>query len=80
MKKLVTALVIVAAIGESAFAQTQQTTISPQAMAAQAYAPQHMGYRTGDPNLVVVNGQIIGRDPDARIRTQLLRDPKPDAP
>jgi hypothetical protein len=27
-----------------------------------------------DPSNVVVNGQIVGADPDAQIRTQLLRE------
>jgi hypothetical protein len=28
----------------------------------------------------VVNGQIVGRDPDPNVRLMLRRDPKADAP
>jgi hypothetical protein len=28
---------------------------------------------------VVVNGQIVGRDPDPNVRLMLIRDPKADA-
>jgi hypothetical protein len=29
---------------------------------------------------VVINGQIVGRDPDPNVRLMLRRDPKADAP
>jgi len=79
MKMFVTTFAVAAAIGAPALAKSHQT-ISSQVAAAQAYVPSDQNERMYDPSLVVVNGQIVGRDPDPNVRTQLMRDPKPDAP
>jgi hypothetical protein len=66
-------------VASPAFAQKRHA-ISPEAAAAQAYAPSDPGALTVDPYTVVVNGQIVGRDPDPNVRLMLRRDPKADAP
>jgi hypothetical protein len=75
MKKLImTAVALVALAASPAFAKTYHT----QALNAQAsdessaYEP---GYIAASPNAVVVDGKVIGADPDANIRFQLERDP-----
>ena len=76
MKKLVIAFVMATLVASPAFAKKRQA-ISPEAAAAQAYAPSDA---SADPYTVVVNGQIVGRDPDPNVRLMLRRDPKADAP
>jgi hypothetical protein len=79
MKKLMTAFVLATLVATPAFAAKKHPAISPEAAAAQAYAPSDSGYLTVDRNTVVVNGHIVGRDPDSNVRLMLLRDPWPDA-
>ena len=74
MKKLVTAFALTTLAATPAVAK-QHRTISPQAAAAQASVP----YDTTDPYVVIVNGQVVGRDPDANVRLMLRRDPRPDS-
>jgi hypothetical protein len=75
MKKLMTALVI-ASLSSAALAKPVH--VSPQAAAAQASVPplnsQGDYMRVADPTLVVVDGNIIGRDPSPDIRANLRRD------
>jgi uncharacterized protein (UPF0333 family) len=78
MKKLVIAFVMATFVASPAFSQKRHA-ISPEAAAAQAYAPSDPGALTVDPYTVVVNGQIVGRDPDPNVRLMLRRDPKADA-
>jgi hypothetical protein len=78
MKKLLFAFVMAMLVASPALAQKRHA-ISPEAAAAQAYAPSDPGALTVDPYTVVVNGQIIGRDPDPNVRLMLRRDPKADA-
>ena len=78
MKKLLIAFVMVTFVASPAFAQKRHA-ISPEAAAAQAYAPSDADALTVDPYTVVVNGQIVGRDPDLNVRQILKRDPWPDA-
>ena len=61
-----------------AFAQKRHA-ISPQVAAAQAYAPSDSDISTVDSYTVIVNGQIVGRDPDPNVRLKLRRDLKADA-
>jgi len=51
----------------------------PEVAAAQAYAPSDLSPATADRYTVIVNGQIVGRDPDADVRLMLTRDPRADA-
>jgi hypothetical protein len=78
MKKLVIAIVLATLMASPAFAKKRHA-ISPEAAAAQAYAPSDAGLSTVDSTTVVVNGQIVGRDPDPNVRLMLIRDPKADA-
>lgn len=80
MKTLVTALVLAALAATPAFAAKKRHTISPQAAAAQAYAPDEQSYPAADKYTVVVNGRVVGRDPDPNVRLMLIRDPLTDAP
>jgi hypothetical protein len=75
MKKLVIAFALATLVTSPAFAKKRHV-ISPEAAAAQAYAPSDA---TADPYTVIVNGQIVGRDPDPNVRLMLRRDPKADA-
>jgi len=70
MKKLVTTALIAASFVSPALAGPHRT-VSPQAAAAQASAPY-----SADAYSVTVNGQTIGRDPDANVRLMLTRDPQ----
>lgn len=71
MKKLMTALAI-ASLSTAALAKPLHN-VSPQAAAAQASVPSQ-DYSTSDPNIVVVDGTIVGRDPSPDIRANLRRD------
>jgi hypothetical protein len=78
MKKLVIAFVMATLVASPAFAKKRHA-ISPEAAAAQAYAPSDSDISTVDSYTVIVNGQIVGRDPDPNVRLMLRRDPKADA-
>jgi hypothetical protein len=78
MKKIVTAFVLATLLATPALAQKRHT-ISPQAAAAQASVPYNQTYPTADPYTVIVNGRIVGRDPDPNVRLMLKRDPFADA-
>jgi hypothetical protein len=72
MKLLISALALAVTAVSPAMAATSQhvnrhTTIESSDAAA-AYAAQR------DPDTVVENGQVLGRDPDPNIRFQLMRD------
>jgi hypothetical protein len=79
MKKLVTVLVLATLAATPAVAK-KRSTISPQAAAAQAYVPVDQNYPMVDKYTVIVNGRIVGRDPDPNVRLMLTRDPVADAP
>jgi hypothetical protein len=78
MKKLLIAFVLATLVASPAFAKKRHA-MSPQAAATMAYAPTDADFQTVDPYTVVVNGQIVGRDPDLNVRQMLKRDPWPDA-
>jgi hypothetical protein len=80
MKTLVTALVLATLVATPAFAAKKRPTISPQAAAAQAYASDEQSYHAADKYTVIVNGRVVGRDPDPNVRLMLIRDPLNDAP
>ena len=78
MKKLVTALALTTLAASPAFAAKKHPMISPEAAAAQASVPSEQGLPS-DPYTVIVNGRIVGRDPDPNVRLMLMRDPIADA-
>ena len=78
MKKIVIAFVMATLVASPAFAKKRHA-ISPEAAASQAYAPSDSDISTVDSYTVIVNGQIVGRDPDPNVRLMLRRDPKADA-
>ena len=78
MNKLVIAFVAATLVASPAFAK-KRSALSPEAAAAQAYVPIDSDPTTVDSYTVVVNGQIVGRDPDPNVRLMLQRDPKADA-
>jgi hypothetical protein len=79
MMKLVTALAFAVALSSPALAK-EPHKLSAQAAAAQASAPNLTinGDYVMDPAVVVVDGEIVGRDPSPDVRTNLHRMPKPD--
>ena len=79
MNKLLTATAIAVALTSPALAKKRPTTVSPEAAAAQASVPSAQDYRFADQQAVIVNGEVIGHDPNPNIRLMLLRDPKADA-
>ena len=79
MKKLVTALALTALAASPAFAAKKHPMISPDAAAAQASVPSEQGNPAVDQYTVIVNGRIVGRDPDPNVRLMLIRDPVADA-
>jgi hypothetical protein len=78
MKKLVIAFALATLVASPAFAKKRHA-ISPEVAAAQAYAPSDSDISMVDSYTVIVNGQIVGRDPDPNVRLMLRRDPKADA-
>ena len=79
MKTLVTALVLATLVATPALAAKKRPKIAPLAAATQAYASDEQSYPAADMYTVIVNGRIIGRDPDPNVRLMLLRDPLTDA-
>jgi hypothetical protein len=63
MKKLVTALALSAFAATPAFAATHH----------RAHAAQD-AYAAADPYTVIVDGKVVGADPDPNIRLSLIRD------
>lgn len=68
MKTLMTAVALAALIASPAFAATKKVTTQVRATAAQSYA------LAPPSSAVVVDGQVIGADPDPNVRLQLQRD------
>jgi hypothetical protein len=79
MKTLVSAFVLATLVATPAFAAKKHRAISPEAAAAQASVPNDQSYPTADVYTVIVNGRIVGRDPDPNVRMMLTRDPVADA-
>ena len=79
MKKLFIGSVLAMLVVTPAVAKQKQT-IPPQAASAQAYVPSDREPLVTDKYTVIVNGNIVGRDPDANVRLMLIRDPIADAP
>ena len=67
MKTLMTAVALAALVASPAFAATKKVA-QVRSTAAQSYAS------VPAPSVVVSGGQVIGADPDANVRLQLLRD------
>jgi len=87
-KILVASVALATLIASPALAQTTnrqarqaapaQSFAQPWQAPDQAYAQQprrNIPQRSGNPYGVYENGQIIGADPDPRVRSELLRDP-----
>ena len=79
MKKLLTALALTTLAASPAFAAKKHPMISPEAAAAQASVPSKQGTSPTDSYTVIINGRIVGRDPDPNVRLMLMRDPIADA-
>jgi hypothetical protein len=91
MKRLFTKIlvngVLLAALGaaESAYAQTREVFDEPSAPARAAPATVDDSCQTGsygppvrvEPGDVIEDGEVVGRDPDPNIRTQLEREHSP---
>ncbi len=67
MKKIATTLVFAAFVVAPAFAATHHKKADE---ATSAYAA------ASDPDVVIVNGKVVGADPDANVRLNLRRDPE----
>lgn len=65
MKKLLTAVAFAALVATPALAKTHNMT-TPASADSYAFA--------AGPNAVIVNGEVIGADPDPSIRLQIERD------
>jgi sarcosine oxidase gamma subunit len=63
VKKLVTALALATIVASPAFAKSHHSGSAAAAMAGP------------DPYTVIVNGEVVGRDPDPNVRLSLMRDP-----
>jgi len=70
MKFLMTTVALATFAASPAFAAPTKH-LAHRMTADQAYA----AYPVQDPDAVVVNGQVVGRDPDANVRLSLRRDP-----
>jgi hypothetical protein len=75
MKKIIlTAAALVALAASPALAKSHQAQSAATAAEASAFEP---SYIAASPTSVVVDGQVIGEDPDPNIRAQIARDPAP---
>jgi len=72
MKYLMTAAALATLIASPAFATQKQPTTYHRTAATDAYAAAP-GIAYGSP-AVVVDGKVVGADPDANVRLQLRRD------
>ena len=54
-----------------------KTLITTIALAAFLVASASVNAAPTSGGLVIVNGQVVGQDPDANIRAQLMREPNP---
>jgi hypothetical protein len=61
MKKLLIAVTLATLTASSAFAKSSHSNSSTGPVA--------------DPYVVIVNGEVVGRDPDPNVRLSLMRDP-----
>ena len=79
MVKLVTALAFAVALSTPALAK-EPHKLSAQAAAAQASVPYLTtnGDYAMDPTVVIVDGEVVGRDPSPDVHASLRRIPKPD--
>ena len=78
MNKIVTGFVLAMLVSVPALSK-DRTVVSPEAAAAQAFASDGQTNSVVDRYTVIVNGRIVGRDPDANVRLMLIRDPMTDA-
>jgi hypothetical protein len=90
MKKLVIALALVSLAASPTMAKqyhqtvAQSNNLNDEAMRSFAFAPptgpiySDGSIATTDPENVIVEGKVVGRDPDPNIRFQLFRDPHPE--
>jgi hypothetical protein len=67
--KIVIAAAFASLIAAPAFAQSHKSTYKQDSMGSYAQAPSATDY-----DEVVVNGKVIGQDPDANVRLELRRD------
>lgn len=74
MKKLMTAMALAMLAASPAFAATKHSHMSASPAASGSYAAADTDYSAYDPDVVVDDGQIVGRDPDPNIRFQIMRD------
>jgi hypothetical protein len=77
MKKLVMGVALAMLVATPAFAASSKQQARAATDGARAAFAQDADIVTSavrDPATVVVNGRIIGRDPDPRIRFELMRD------
>jgi opacity protein-like surface antigen len=72
MKMILTTVALAALAASPAFAATHKRTAHPVAAPSQGYGAYAS---TLGRDTVVVDGSIVGRDPDAGIRLQLRHDP-----
>ncbi len=73
MKKILTALALAALASSPALAKSHHMA-APASDEAYATAP---GYYVAGPYAVVVDGQVVGADPDPTVRLDLLRQGNP---
>jgi hypothetical protein len=69
---LATAATALIAAGPASAAGRHHAT--PRAEASQTFAETGVQYNSNDPYVVVENGRYIGRDADASVRLNLLRE------
>ncbi|HTS40977.1 MAG TPA: hypothetical protein VMH84_10615 [Xanthobacteraceae bacterium] len=76
-KTLIASLTLAALAASPAFAQNQAERMHQavhRSTATSEYFASVPGYVPGDPYAVVSSNRVIGRDMDANVRLQLLRD------
>ena len=66
-------------VASPAFAKKRQAISPGSGGGASLRAEWSLTLSTVDAYTVVVNGQIVGRDPDPNVRLMLRRDPRADA-
>jgi hypothetical protein len=74
MKKAIVMLALAAAAASPAFAASHHSKASQQE-ATGAYASANSQAVTSDPDAVVYDNEVVGRDPDPNVRLMIRRDP-----
>ncbi len=76
-KTLIATLALATLVASPAFAQTSTHRIRHAVTTPNNAYASEPSYAVRNPNVVVYGNTVVGQDPDANIRLQMMRDPIP---